>query len=78
MRTHNLTDESLYPNVHFYTMNRVVNIFTAEKIRIGDRFKKDGQWCEVVSVETDSVCGTLEDRYSYSTKYNVVKFRKVA
>lgn len=77
MRTHNLTDESLYPNVHFYTFNRVVNIFTAERIYVGDILTDGERKVEVTKVERDKVCDTHAMRYSIGTKYNVVKFKKV-
>lgn len=78
MNTHNLTDEELYPMVHFYTYNWTVNIFTKERIVAGDILKVEHRKLEVKSVTRDSVCNTLDHKYPWGTKFNVVKFKPVA
>ena len=78
MNTHNLTDESLYPMVHFYAMNRLVNIFTSEHIVKGDILFDFNKRVEVVEIEREKVSVDLELKYSYRTRFNVIKYKEVA
>lgn len=78
MRTHNLSDEQKYPNVHFYSVSRTVNIFTENRIAEGHILQVDGKELEVLKVSRDTVCNTLAHKYTPSTTYHVVKYKIVA